>query len=165
MDIFSHRRALIRLMLVLTILNLALLGFFGWRYFKSEFKNAPKPIDRTELFLMLKNELGLTDTQVESLKKIRTGFFDKESVLSKDTRAKRDSMNMLMFSANGHDSILRSLAAGVSANEYQMELLRIEQSNQLRTLLNVEQINKLDKLVREIRDYLKPDENQESQKK
>lgn len=164
MDIFSNRRVLKRLMLLLTFLNLILLGLFVWNYFSAE-QSERKEVDRTELFVMLKNELGLTDTQVESLKSIRNAFFEKESILSKDTRAKRDSMNLLMFSAISNDTALKSLAAGVSANEHQMELLRIEQSNQLRTLLNVEQIKKMEKLVREIRDYLKPEEKRGSPNK
>lgn len=165
MDILSQKKLLVRLVIVLVVLNLALMGFFGWKYFKRSFKKPGSQTNNTELAVILKKELGLSDTQADSLKKIRTAFFDKEKILSETIRAQRDSMNHLMFSAGNNDSTLKALAAGVAGNEYQMELLRIEQSAQLRSICNPEQLKKLEKLVREIRDYLKPAEKKEEKGK
>lgn len=165
MSIFSRRKILIQAIVLLTILNVILLVFSGWKYFKSEQETTPKPIDRAALGTMLTKELVLSKNQADSLMKLREAFFIKESQISKETRTKRDSMNLLMFSDVAQDSILIRLAAGVASNEYQMELLRIEQANQLKKLLTADQLRRLEKLVREIRDYLKPEDNRDVPKK
>lgn len=158
MDILSQRKLLVRLVVVLSLLNLALLGFFGWEYFMRSPRKPPKGPDNKELSAVLKKELGLSAAQGDSLQKIRAVFFDREKMLSEATRAKRDSMNQLMFTGNNNDELLKKLAAGVAENEYRMELLRIEQAAQLRNICTTEQLRKLEGLVKEIRDYLRPDE-------
>lgn len=114
------------------------------------------PVPQAELSEVLKNELGLSARQTDSLKIIRADFFDKEKILSENTRMKRDSMNLFMFSENSNDSLLVKLATEVSANEYKMELLRIEQAAQLRNIFTDLQLKKLNGVIKEIRDYLKP---------
>lgn len=165
MDILSQRKFLLRLVIVLAVLNLALVGFFGWKYAFRSHKNREKKANSSELAAVLTKEMGLSGAQADSLEKIRTVFFEKEKILSEATRSKRDSMNQLMFAAGNNDSALRALAAGVAENEYKMELLRIEQAARLRTICNPEQLKKLESLIREIRDYLKPDEKKEQKEK
>ncbi len=165
MDIISQNKFLMRLVILLAFLNLALLVFFGWRYFNRKQKKEDKRVNNIELASLLKKELGFTNTQADSLNKIRTAFFEKEKLLTEETRAKRDSMNQLMFSTGNNDEVLKRLAAGVAENEQKMELLRIEQASQVRNMCNAEQLRKLEELVREIRDYLKPDEKQSERKK
>lgn len=155
MDILAQRNLLIKIVAVLTVLNLVLLGYMAWKTFRHD--EAHKPVPQSQLSQVLQKELGLTQQQADSLKAIRAGFFEREKALSDATRAKRDSMNKLMFGESTDDALLKRLASEVSANEYQMELLRIEQAAQLRTVCTPEQLKKLNKLVIEIRDYLKPE--------
>lgn len=165
MDILSQRKFLLRLVMVLAILNLALIGFFGWKYARKGHKKQENKTGSKELASVLKKELGLSGAQADSLEKIRAVFFEKEKALSEMTRAKRDSMNQFMFAAVNNDSVLKALAAGVAENEYKMELLRVEQAARLRTICSPEQLKKLESLVREIRDYLKPDEKKGQKEK
>ena len=159
MDIFSKTRILVKLVWILGLINLCLLVFFGWMFWLR--KPGPphdKPGPQKELSVILKEELGLSAIQVEQLKKVRADFFSREKILSEQTRLKRDSMNMLMFGKNADDAQLKALATGISTNEYEMEVMRIEQAKQLRAICSEVQLNKLENLVKEIRDYLRPSE-------
>jgi hypothetical protein len=62
-----------------------------------------------------------------------------------------------MFSKNANDSNLKQWATDIANAENKMEMLRIEQANQLRSICNPAQLEKFEILVKEIRDYLKPD--------
>ena len=157
MDIFSKTRILIKLVWILGCINLFSVIFFGWFFWMKKPGTRPeRPAQAKELSVILKDELGLSTAQVDQLKKIRADFFSREKLLSDQTRLNRDSMNMLMFSRNADDTHLKALATGISTNEFDMEMLRIEQAKQLRGICSEEQLNKLEKLVKEIRDYLRP---------
>lgn len=156
MDIFSQKKLLVRLVIILVMLNMALLVFFGWNTSHPP-PPPPKEPNKEKLSDMLKKELSLSEKQTGDLRKIRNDFFEKEKVLNDIIRSKRDSMNAMMFSAGANDDLLKKLASGVSESELKMELLRVEQSHQIRVICNPEQLRKLESLVLEIRDYLKPD--------
>jgi len=156
MDIFSQKKILISAVIVLLLFNLLLVGILGFGLFRPKPQPQPRPVDETELAAVLKKELNLSEQQAEELRNIRTQFFQKEQIITGIIRSKRDSMNLLMFGDNANDTFLKQLAAGVSENEYNMELLRIDQAEKLRTICNGEQIKKLQKLVKEVRDYLRP---------
>lgn len=159
MDIFSQKRFLQRLVVLLLVSNLILAGFYLWKMNdKGSGKGtAPRPVKQQDLPGVLQKELGLTDSQALVLKGIRSSFFEKEKQLSDTIRQKRDSMNQLMFSGNAVDSLLRELGKTVSDYEYKMELLRVEQARQVRNICTPDQQQQLENLVREIRDYLKPE--------
>lgn len=160
MEVFAQNKLLIRLVIVLTILNLCAIGVFIWKDFSraglgphKERKNE----DYHDVAGVLQSELGLTEVQVEQFKKLRADVFAKESDLSVVIRAERDSMNVLMFSKNTDSALVKSLAREVAENEYAMEMLRYQQAQSLKSICSPEQMNKFDKLVIEIRDYFRPD--------
>lgn len=159
MDIFSQKRFLQRLVVLLIISNLLIAGFYWWRFNDSGQGRGkePRPVKQQELPALLQKELGLNDTQANGLKKIRAAFFEKEKLLSDSIRSMRDSMNQLMFGTETYDQTLEELGKAVSAYEYKMEMLRVEQAREVRQLCTQEQRIRLEKLVREIRDYLKPE--------
>jgi len=117
----------------------------------------PQNDEHKDVAHILEHELGLTQQQVEQIGSIRESFFEKEKILEAVIRGERDSMNMQMFNKNTNDELLKSLAHSVSENEYKMELLRIEQARQLKGICTREQLEKLNNLVIEIRDYFRPD--------
>lgn len=158
MDFFSQKKFLVRLIIILIALNIALIGFFWWKSHQYRRPPGPPRNSEQELSAILKKELNLTDKQTQDFNKIRTDFFEKEKMLSEVIRSKRDSMNLMMFSKNANDEQLKLLASVVAENENRMELLRIEQASQLRSICTPEQLIKFETLIREIRDYLKPDD-------
>ena len=79
----------------------------------------------------------------KKLNKLRKEFFKKEESINNLLRAQRDSMNEKMFSENNDTLLIKSIAKRVADNEYQMELYRIEQSQQLKKLCNKETIEKI----------------------
>lgn len=161
MDVFAQRKLLIRIVIVLVILNVASISVF---LFKDCCHRPPPKEHRDEqrdVSDVLKNELNLTEKQVQQFKDIRTGFFEKEKALAKVIRSERDSMNEAMFSKSTDEELVKALARRVANNEYQMELLRFEQSKQLKAVCTPEQMGKFEELVKEIRDYFKPDNKQD----
>jgi Spy/CpxP family protein refolding chaperone len=105
---------------------------------------------------VLEKELHLTKTQVEQIQALRTGFFKKEQLLRASMGAKRDSMNELMFNKLTDETVVKALARGIAEDEYQMELLRLEQAQTLKSICTPEQLARFNDLVIEIRDYFQP---------
>ena len=62
-----------------------------------------------------------------------------------------------MFNKNTDETKIKLLAKQIADAEYQMELLRFEQAKELKLICNAEQQEKFEKLVKEIRDYFRPD--------
>ena len=158
MDIFLKNKFLVRIVAFLLCLNLFSIGYFWLGKKGNDDGRRPKrPIEQvTEI---LKNELQLTDKQAEELKNIRQDFFDKEQPLSQAIRAKRDSMNMEMFNENTDTAHVKAIAKRVADCEYQMELYRLEQAQQLKTICTPEQLRKIQGIVIDIRDYFQPQKN------
>ena len=72
-------------------------------------------------------------------------------------RNERDSMNTVMFNKNNNEELVKSLAKRISDNEYQMELLRFDQAKEFKSICTPEQLEKFEGLIKEIRDYFRPD--------
>ena len=66
-------------------------------------------------------------------------------------------MNELIFNKDTDSTLVKALAKRVADNEYQMELYRLEQAQQLKAICTPEQLKKFNGLVKEIRDYFRPD--------
>lgn len=155
MDIFFRNKLLVRIAFLLVVLNICSIGFIWWRSLQVEDHRPPKK-SVEEITAILKEELQLTEQQQEQLKAIREDFFQKESVLSALIRSQRDSMNAEMFNAHTDTIQVKAIARRVAENEYQMELYRLAQANQLKTICTPQQWLKFEGLVKEIRDYFQP---------
>ncbi len=159
MDIFAQKKLLVRLVIFLTALNLFSIGIFLWMDFSHDHQPElfPHHNEYRDVSIILKKELNLSDIQVEQIKSLRLEVFEKEKALATTIRDERDSMNEAMFNKVTNEDEVKALAKNVADNEYQMELLRIEQAQQLKALCTPEQLEKFKDLVLEIRDYLRPD--------
>jgi len=171
--------------LSLVLINICSISFFLWKdagkeqpvqqlqdehgaaprvpYLGDKDRNTIKNDERRELAKILEHKLGLTPKQAEQIKDIRQSFFEKEKILEAIIRGERDSMNMEMFNKNTNEEHLKNLAHNVSENEYKMELLRIEQARQLKAVCTPKQLEKLNSLVIEIRDYFRPNNKPDRQ--
>ena len=158
MDIFSRNKFLLRLVFVLVGINIFSIGFQWWEKSRAEDGRPPKK-DINQITAILTRELQLTPQQADGLKKIRADFFTKEEALKQRIRAQRDSMNVEMFNANTDTILVKNLARHVAENEYRMEIYRFEQAQQLKNICTKEQLQKLSKLVLEIRDFFQPQQN------
>jgi Spy/CpxP family protein refolding chaperone len=155
MDIFAQKKLFVRMVLVLCVLNIALMIFFGLKESRPE--PPPQSSDFKDVSAILEKELNLSGQQVAQIKQLRSDFFAKEKKLGKIIRDERDSMNVIMFNKNTDGELVKSLARRVAENEYQMELLRFEQAQQLKSICTSAQLEKFEGLVLEIRDYFRPD--------
>ena len=173
MDVFAQKKMLIRVVFFLAFLNLSAMGVFIWKEFiqkpphlRGDFRppsdnhRNPPPhheMNKNHLSRILKDKLELDDNQVKLFDKLRTEFHNKENLVLKKLRAGRDSMNVEMFSKNTDDKLLNSVAKRVSENEFKMEMLKIEQAKKLKAICTPKQLEKFENLMREIRDYFKPE--------
>ena len=159
MDIFAQKKLLVRVVLLLTVLNLFSIGIFLWKDLSHHHEPElfPHHNDYRDVSAVLQKELNLNEKQVEQINILRSDFFEKEKSLATIIRSERDSMNEIMFNKITNDDLVKTLAKEDSDNEYQMELIRFEQAQQLKKICTAEQLEKFEHLVFEIRDYFRPD--------
>jgi hypothetical protein len=184
MDILMQKKLLVRIVVLLTVLNLSFIGLFVWKDFlkkpppesnQSSSGNKPNPENRNnpqndreprnqrDVFEVLKRELNLSKIQVDQIRSLRAGFSETEKIVSDAIKNEKDSMNMIMFNVNTNEELIKSLARRVAENEYKMELLRYEQAKQLKSICTREQLQKFEGLVIEIRDFFRTENKQQNQ--
>ena len=97
MDIFTQKKILVRIILLLIVLNLCLIGAI----IRKEFFNRPprpdQPKQNKNVTAILEEKLDLNGDQVDHIKRIRATFFEQEKKISESIRNERDSMNSAMF--------------------------------------------------------------------
>ena len=165
MDIFLQKKFFVITIIILVLLNLTLMLFFmlrntGSQQEPAQVQNQIQKENKNDVAQVLEKELDLKPEQVEQIRKLRSDFFEKEKKLTKNIRSARDSMNLIMFNKSTNDEQIKLLAKKIADNEYTMELLRYEQAKQFKSICSPEQLKKFENLVRGIRDYFKPDDNQ-----
>jgi Spy/CpxP family protein refolding chaperone len=157
MEIFSQNKLLIRCVIFLALLNVFSISIFWWKESHQGPLLFPRNEDYHDVSGVLQRELNLTPEQTEQIKKLRSDFFEKETTLTATIRSERDSMNQLMFNKDTDAELVKAIARRVADNEYQMELYRFEQAQRLKSICTPEQLQKFNGLVKEIRDYFRPD--------
>lgn len=160
MDIFSKNKFLVRVIFVLIFLNLFLTGYLWHNMNKRPNRNPPKQ-EKVGTANLLKNKLHLTNQQVVEINRIRDDFTQKEEKLVQLIRAQRDSMNVDMFNETTDTVQLHRIARQLVENEYQMELYRIEQSQQFKNVCTKAQLKEFQNLVIDIRDFFQPQRKKE----
>ena len=159
MDIFTQKKLLIRIVVLLTALNILLIGALLWKDF---FHRPPRPNENInesrDVSFILQRELNLSKEQVNQLRILRFSFLETEKALADEIKGERDSINMIMFNKNTNEELVRSLSRRVADNDYKMELLRFEQAQEFKSICTPEQLEKFEGLIKEIRDFFKQDE-------
>jgi len=160
MDIFTRNQFLVRIIYILIFLNLLSIGFLWWH--KKEGPNdRPQKRGKENSTSILKEKLHLTREQEAKIYKLREDFAQKEEYLSQIIRSQRDSMNIVMFNADTDTTKLKEIARRVADNEYQMELCRITQAQQLKNACTDEQLKEFQHLVSNIRNFFQPDKKKD----
>jgi len=164
MDLFYQKKFTSRIIAILFLLNLSLMGLLVWKKVK---QNEPYLFPKNEAFKdvsgILKKELELNDAQIIAFERIRTDYYQKEIVVKQHIKDSKDAMNEEMFNRITDDSKIQRLACSISEDEYTMELIRYQQAKELKAICTKEQLEKFETLVKEIRDYCRPD-NQPTKK-
>ena len=151
MDIFLQKKLLIRVIILLTILNLLSIGVFLWKDFfgnsnkivaehQENYKqdrnekeetfssNKPQNPEKTrELGDILERELSLSKAQVAQIQVLRLKFYNKEKELFKRMKSKKKELTKEIFNRNTDDTLIKSLIKEVSIIEYEKEMMRFEQ--------------------------------------
>ena len=159
MDIFTQQKLLIRTVVVLVVLNLVSIGFFVLKEIRPHHEPLlfPKNESYKDVSRILKEELNLSEQQVAQFDEIRKRNFEKQAILKKIIRDDKDAMNTEMFNIKTDEAKIEMFAIRISDNEYKMEMLRYDQAKELKAVCKPEQLAKFENLVKEIRDYFRPD--------
>lgn len=159
MDFFRKQLIVSRTVIVLVLLNIFLISFLFWKQIRPNHEPLifPKNKAYKDISFVLKKELNLNEKQVSKLDKIRECYYLKEIDLKRKIKYYKDEMNEEMFNKNTDDNKIMTLAKQISSFEYQMEMLRYSQAKELKSVCTLEQQEKFEKLVKEIRDYFRPD--------
>jgi hypothetical protein len=157
MDIFNQKKILIRIVVLLTVLNLSLIGIFLWKDLIRKHLPPGNQKESRDVTEILKRELNLSREQVDQMRDLRSSYFETEEKLAALIKSERDSMNMIMFNKNTSVDLVMGLARRVANNDYKMELLRFEQAQKLKSICTSEQLEKFEGLIIEIRDYFRQD--------
>ncbi len=78
MDIFTQRKFLLRFVILLTAMNLTLIGALIWKDFFRKPPLSNQQNENRDISIILEKKLKLTKDQVELFKDIRKGFIEKE---------------------------------------------------------------------------------------
>lgn len=165
MDIFTKRIFLIRTLILMVVLNLSFIAYF---FFLKQGGNTniidesgpllfPKNEGYRDMTPILKRELKLTDSQVIRFNVVRKSNFEKQVVLSRINRDLKDSLNVNFYRINTDEELVLTLIKKISENVLQNELLRYAQAKELKSICTKEQQERFDLLVKEIRDFFRPD--------
>ena len=161
MDIFKQNKFLMRIIIALVVMNTITIGLF---LYNGAFSHGGRPMhppppgasNFEEVSDILANELKLSPQQQADFKTLRLTYFKKEHDLQDILRSERDSMNDELFKGKTDEQLVKEIATRISANEYKMEMLRLNQALELKKICNEEQLMLFENLVSEIRDYFKP---------
>jgi Spy/CpxP family protein refolding chaperone len=166
MDIFTQKKILIQFVILLTVLNLSLIGFLFWKDFlhkpprqnnQSNTQNNRREVNNHDISEILKRELNLSKEQVDQIRNLRLSFSESEKALSEAIKNEKDSMNLIMFNKDTNDQLVMSLARRVAENNFNLEMQRFEQAQKFKNICTPVQLEKFEGLVLEIRDFFRTD--------
>ncbi len=155
MDIFSRNKFLVRIIFVLLFLNIISTGYLWFQKKEKPDDRQPKK-ERENSLRVLKEKLHLTREQENAIISLRLDYAKREETVTEMIKAQRDSMNVVMFRADDDTSMLKRIARRVADNEYQLELLRIDQAQKLKNICTEEQLKEFQYFVINIRDFFQP---------
>ncbi|MEI7423601.1 MAG: Spy/CpxP family protein refolding chaperone [Prolixibacteraceae bacterium] len=155
MDIFSKNKFLVRIIFILLFLNIISTGYLWFQKREKPDDRQPKK-ERENSMRALKDKLNLTREQEMAIVSLRQDFVQREESVTQMIKSQRDSMNVVMFHSDSDTSMLKRIAKRVADNEFQLELLRIEQAQKFKGICTPEQLREFQHLVINIRDILQP---------
>ena len=178
MDIFLQKIIFIRIIILLIILNLFSIGIFLYKDFfgnankivaehqyqpqnkedKDETFSSKNPQDTREtreLGDILERELNFSKEQVAQIQVLRSKFYHKEKDLFKKMKGIKRQLTKEVFNKTTNDTLVKSLIKEISIIEYQKEMMRFEQIQELKTICTPAQLDKFDDLMEEMKQYFR----------
>ncbi|MGC4035363.1 MAG: hypothetical protein QM764_05325 [Chitinophagaceae bacterium] len=144
----SNNRALIFLIIILLLTNIAVLAYFLWPKATDKAANAEK--NKYKLLEPLKNEVGFNDAQIAEYKKIKDSRTGRIKGKVEDLRRVRDNFYHLLSLGNANDSLLNSASDSIAYRQKLLDLETYSHFKQLRTICRPEQEAKYDSMVQHI---------------
>jgi len=144
----SKNKALIFLVIILLLTNLAVLAYFLWPKQADKLTTTEK--NKYKLLEPLKNEVGFTDSQISEYKKIRDSRTGKIKSKVEDLRRVRDNFYLLLSNENASDSTLNIYSDSIAYRQKLLDLETFTHFKVLRKLCTPEQEAKYDTMVQHI---------------
>lgn len=151
-----------RIIFILLFLNIISTGYLWFQKWEKPDDRLAKK-ERENSMRTLKEKLDLSREQEQAIGILRQDFAAREEAVTQMIRSQRDSMNVVMFHQDNDTSMLKRIAKRVADNEYQLELLRIDQAQKFKSICTAEQLKEFQHLVINIRDILQPQNKPQNQ--
>lgn len=144
----SKNRALILLIIILLLTNIAVLAYFLWPKQPDKLLNQDR--NKYRLLEPLKNEVGFSDSQIAEYKKIKDSRSGRIKGKVDDLRKVRDNFYHLLSTQNPSDSVLNSAADSIAYRQKLLDLETFEHFKILRKLCAPDQEARYDSMVQRI---------------
>lgn len=141
-------RALILLIIILLLTNIAVLAYFLWPKHPDRVLNSER--NKYKLLEPLKNEVGFSDSQIAEYKKIKDSRSGRIKSKVDDLRKVRDNFYRLLSTDNPADSLLNVAADSIAYRQKLLDLETFEHFKILRKLCTPDQEAKYDSMVQRI---------------
>ena len=141
-------RALILLIVILLLTNIAVLAYFLWPKQPDRSLNSER--NKYKLLEPLKNEVGFSDTQIAEYKKIKDSRSGRIKGKVDDLRKVRDNFYRLLSADNLGDSQLNTAADSIAYRQKLLDLETFEHFKLLRKICTPDQEAKYDSMVQHI---------------
>jgi len=144
----SNNKALIFLVIILLLTNIAVLAYFLWPKQPDKLANPEK--NKYKLLEPLKNEVGFSDSQIADYKKIKDSRTGRIRSKVEDLRKVRDNFYRLLSVENAGDSLLNIYSDSIAYRQKLLDLETYTHFKLLRKLCTPEQEAKYDSMVQRI---------------
>ena len=140
-------RALILLIIILLLTNIAVLAYFLWPKHPDKL-NAER--NKYKLLEPLKNEVGFSDNQIAEYKKIKDSRSGRIRSKVDDLRKVRDNFYRLLSTNNPADSLLNVTSDSIAYRQKLLDLETFEHFKLVRKICTPDQEAKYDSMVQRI---------------
>jgi periplasmic protein CpxP/Spy len=144
----SKNKALIFLVIILLLTNIAVLAYFLWPKQQDKLSSSEK--NKYKLLEPLKNEVGFTDDQITEYKKIKDSRSGRIKGKVEDLRRVRDNFYRLLSVENANDSALNIYSDSIAYRQKMLDLETFTHFKALRKLCTPGQEAKYDTMVQRI---------------
>jgi predicted RND superfamily exporter protein len=144
----SKNKALIFLVIILLLTNIAVLAYFLWP--KQQDKLLTPEKNKYKLLEPLKNEVGFTDSQIVEYKKIRDSRTGRIKSKVEDLRRVRDNFYRLLSTESTSDSSLNIYSDSIAYRQKLLDLETFTHFKVLRKICTPDQEAKYDTMVQRI---------------
>ncbi|MBP9095509.1 MAG: Spy/CpxP family protein refolding chaperone [Ignavibacteria bacterium] len=159
METISKNKLLFTIILVLILINVGTLSFMWYGRFKGPHPPPPPPPPPgderqhgppPEAKMYLKEQLKLTDSQMEAIDKIRDSHISQIHKLREETHELKDKLFSNLSNPDIDSNKLKEITTQIGNNEARVDLIAFDNFREVRKLCTDEQKKKFDEIILDV---------------